>query len=139
MLSGWKHVEQSIRIIFATPYHERILERWVGSFVPRLLGESVVPRVITRHYWAMGTAIEHWEPRYKIKQIFFMGDALSKQEGRFLDDADVIRVGQIFVRPLGVYFPRGHLGDFTPFERRAHGIAGKGSEMFDVGPSTPAT
>lgn len=139
MLTGWHHVEQSIEILFATPFHERILRRWAGSFVPHLLGEEIVPRIVTRHYWAMGTAIEHWEPRYKIKEILFMGSALNvlNPPVQFAPD-EMIRVGHIYVRPVGVYYPRGHLGDFTPYQRRSYGIAGRGGDTFDRGPAIGA-
>jgi hypothetical protein len=53
LLQGWDHVGQSLELIFATPFHQRVLRRWVGSFVPHILGESLMARVVTRFYWAL--------------------------------------------------------------------------------------
>ena len=72
MLIGWPHVRQSMATIFATRFHERVLRRWVGSFVPHLLGESAVPRIITRFYWAIASAIDLWEPCYAIQRVRIM-------------------------------------------------------------------
>src|SRR6266576_1165634 len=93
MLQGWAHVEQSMELIFATPFHERIMRRWVGSFVPALLGESTVPRIITRFFWAIATSIDLWEPNYRVKQVYYMGDALADWAPRsLLNAADLIRL-----------------------------------------------
>src|SRR5262252_10499015 len=107
MITGWRHVEQSIEVIFATPFHQRVLRRWVGSFVPHMLGESVVARVITRFFWAIVTSIDLWEPRYRIKRVFMMGNALSQWAPQTLNAADFIRLGQAIFRQEGVYYPRG--------------------------------
>jgi uncharacterized protein len=135
-IGGWRHVEQSLEVIFATPFHERVLRRWVGSFVPQLLGESTVPRIITRFYWAIATSIDLWEPRYRIKQVFYMGSALSNWSPTTssLEAADLIRLGQAIFRQEGVYYPRGHLGDFTPYELRAYGLISRGGQFWDVVP-----
>ena len=66
LMQGWEHVEQSMQTIFATPFHDRILRRWVGSFVPHILGELLVPRIITRFHWAMAVSLDLWEPNYRI-------------------------------------------------------------------------
>jgi phage baseplate assembly protein W len=138
IISGWDHVEQSIEVIFATPFHQRVLRRWVGSFVPHILGESAVPRIITRFFWAIATAIDLWEPRYRVKQVFFMGDALNQETASLLGAhsslaaADLLRLGQAIFRQEGVYFPRGHVGDFTPYHQRQFGITGRGGNLWDV-------
>src|SRR3974377_1974226 len=51
LFQGWERGEQALEVIFPTPYHQRVLRRWVGSFVPHILGESIVERIITRFYW----------------------------------------------------------------------------------------
>ena len=99
LMQGWAHVEQSIEVIFATPFHERVLRRWVGSFVPHLLGRETVPRIITRFFWAIASAIDIWEPNYRIKQVLYMGDALNKEWAPALTQAsaaDLIRLGRPF-------------------------------------------
>ena len=137
MLTGFRHVEQSLSVIFATPYHERVLRRWVGSFVPMLLGETYVARVVTRFYWAIATSIDLFEPRYRIKTVYYMGSALSEWSPKGLNSVSLIREGEAIFRNEGVYYPRGHLGDFTPYERRYFGLAGRGGQIWDMTPVTP--
>lgn len=114
MLVGWKHVFQSIQVIFATRFHERVLRRWCGSFVPHLLGESAVERAIARFYWAIATAIDLWEPNYRIQQI----RVGTRADGTQLTSVEELRTGHIATQTEGVYRPRAHLGDPTPEQRR---------------------
>jgi phage baseplate assembly protein W len=132
LLQGWEHVEQSMEVIYATPFHQRVLRRWVGSFVPSILGDNIVQRVIMRFFWALASALDMWEPDYRIKQVYFMGNSLEGYSPQTMDVTGLIRLGHVFFRQEGVYYPRGHLGDFTPFERRQAGLIGRGGNMFDV-------
>jgi Bacteriophage baseplate protein W len=137
LLHGWAHVEQSIELIFATPYHERVLRRWVGSFVPMLLGENYVERIVMRFYWAIVTGVDLWEPNYRIRRVYYMGDALAgwsppSQQLTQLSTAAMIRVGQAIFRNEGMYRPRGHLADFTPYEQKLSAIIGRGDTLWDV-------
>jgi uncharacterized protein len=132
MLTGWKHVNQSMEVMFDTPYHVRVLRRWVGSFVPHILGENTVPRVVTRFFWAIATDIHLWEPRYRVKRVHFMANALAEWAPReFMQPAELIRLGQLIFRNEGVYYPRGHLADFTPFARQQFGLTGRGGQFWD--------
>jgi hypothetical protein len=137
LMQGWDHVEQSMELIFATPYHERVLRRWVGSFVPMLLGENFVDRIVMRFYWAIVTGIDLWEPNYRIRQVYFMGDALQGWSPLpSTSTAAMVRLGHGIFRNEGVYRPRGHLGDFAPYEAKNSALTGKGDGMWDV-TSTP--
>jgi phage baseplate assembly protein W len=120
VLVGWPHVQQSISLIFATRFHERILRRWVGSFVPHILGESAVARIITRFFWAIASAVDLWEPNYSIKRIVVAPETTAEQ----------VRLGNMTFRNEGVYRPRGHLGDFTPEGRRSSGFVGRGNDIW---------
>jgi phage baseplate assembly protein W len=129
MLSGWDHVEQSMHVIFATGFHERILRRWVGSFVPHILGETFVARIVTRFHWAMAVAIDLWEPNYRIMQVYFMGDALEESwRPQSFDVVGEFRLGHAFFRTEGSYRPRAHLGDITPYRMRAAGLISRGGD-----------
>lgn len=130
ILQGWAHVEQSMQVIFMTPFHERILRRWVGSMVPHILGELMTPRIITRFHWAMGVSIDLWEPNYRIQTVYFMGDALHSWSPQTFDVAGEFRLGHAFFRTEGSYRPRAHLGDTTPYHRRAAGLIGYGGQPF---------
>jgi hypothetical protein len=134
---GWDHVQQSMEVIFATPFHERVLRRWVGSFVPVLLGETYVARIVTRFYWAIASSIDLWEPNYRIKQIYYMGDALQQWSPlTTASAADMIRLGQAIFRNEGIYRPRAHLGDFTQYMQKQSGLIGRGDQLWDVQPFT---
>jgi phage baseplate assembly protein W len=114
LISGWQHVMQSLQIIFMTRFGERVLRRWFGSFVPRILGEPMVPSTILKFWTAICVAVDLWEPRYRITKITAEGSA------------DEMRQGSIGFIVEGVYMPRGHLGDKT---------AARGQYTFRVGQS----
>lgn len=122
MLVGWPHVRQSISVIFATRFHERVLRRWVGSFVPHILGESAVPRIVTRFFWAIASAVDLWEPNYSIKQVVVSPETTAEQ----------VRLGAMTFSNVGIYRPRGHLGDFSPETRRTAGWIGRGHNIWDA-------
>lgn len=128
LMQGWDHVEQSMKVIFATPFHERILRRWVGSYVPHILGETFVPRIVTRFHWSMAVSLDLWEPNYRITTVFFMGDALESWSPESFDVAGEFRLGHAWFRTEGQYRPRGHLGDSTPYYRRASALLSRGGE-----------
>lgn len=129
ILIGWEHVQQSMLVILMTRYHERVLRRWVGSFVPHILGESAIPRIITRFFWAICSAIELWEPNYRISRIRIE----SRPDLTSLTSAEELRQGMMTNRLEGVYRPRGHLGDSTPENRRSAGLIGRGSGVWEGG------
>lgn len=132
LMQGWDHVEQSMQVIFATGFHERILRRWCGSYVPHILGEIAVPRIITRFHWAMAEGIELWEPNYRIQTVFFMDAAIEKwQPTQNFDVAGEFRIGHVFFRTEGNYRPRAHLGDSTPYRRKANSLITHGGEVWD--------
>lgn len=136
MIVGYIHVRQSMEAIYETPFHERILRRWVGSFVPHILGESTVARVITRFYWAMASALDLWEPNYRIKKIlvatYALADAFSPPPN--MSAAEMLRGGHMVFRHIGIYRPRAHLGDPTPMEQRQVGLVGRGMRFWDTVP-----
>ena len=130
IMVGWDHVVQSAGMIFATRYHERVLRRWVGSFVPHILGESGTPSVIQRFFWAIATALDLWEPRYKIERVRVNRrnpEAIEpgNVNSDLLTSAEELRQGTLTTRPEGIYMPRGHLGNFAPETRRAMGLIGR--------------
>lgn len=127
MLVGWSHVVQSMQVIFATRYHERVLRRYVGSFVPHLLGDNATMRVVARFYWAIITAIDLWEPNYRIQQV----NVQTRKSGSSLTSAEELRKGDLTTEMAGVYRPRAHLGDVTPETRRSIGLIGRGYGVWD--------
>lgn len=122
IMVGWPHVEQSISVIFMTRFHERVLRRWVGSFVPHILGELFNEQVITRFFWAIASAIELWEPCYRITRI----RVETRKDGSLLTSAEEARRGELTHQTEGIYRPRGHLGDETTVERKHVGWIRRG-------------
>jgi hypothetical protein len=130
MLVGWPHVVQSIQVILATRYHERVLRRWCGSFVPHILGESATPKVITRFFWAIASSIELWEPNYRITRVRVQNKG--DRDDTSLTSVEELRRGEMTNRIEGVYRPRGHLGDPTPESRRSAGLIQRSSGYFEA-------
>ena len=109
VLTGWEHVLQSLSDIFTTGFGERIIREWYGSFVPNLLGQLITPDEVTPFFVAITSAIEQWEPRFRVVQIVPL---------------KVTRDGQFHFIIEGEYRPRATYGDFTvEGARRIHGAA----------------
>lgn len=98
LVTGWEHVKQSIAVLLTTPLKSRAMRRPYGSELPRLVDQPMSPVTVVRFYAAVAGAINTWEPRFRIKRMR-LTDATSD--------------GQITMKVEGVYFPRGHLGDYS--------------------------
>jgi phage baseplate assembly protein W len=98
ILTGWEHVVQSLQDIFDTRFGSRIMREWYGSFVPNLLGRLVTPEEVVPYFAAITSAIEQWEPRFRVTQIQVV---------------KVTRDGQLHVFLDGEYRPRAVYGDFS--------------------------
>jgi phage baseplate assembly protein W len=91
-------VVQSLRDIFDTRFGSRIMREWYGSFVPNLLGRLITPEEVVPYFAAITSAIEQWEPRFRVTRI---------------EAVKVTRDGQLHVFLEGEYRPRAVYGDFT--------------------------
>lgn len=98
VLTGWDHVLQSLSDIFTTGFGERIIREWYGSFVPSLLGRLITPQEVTPFFVAITSAIEQWEPRYRVSEIKVL---------------KATREGALHFYIDGEYRPRAVYGDFT--------------------------
>jgi len=121
LLDGWPHVVQSLMVIFTTGFGTRVMRRWFGSSVPQLLGESIVPSTVVRFYGAVATAIELWEPRFRVTKVTPLAAA-----------PEATRGGLLGLRIDGEYRPRGHLGDFTPDGMRTVHVDWRGGRFLVV-------
>jgi len=99
LLAGWPHVLQSVRIIFTTPFFERLMRPYVGSHVVRLLGENIGERTVLRIRWAIALAIDLFEPRLTPYRI---------------DITDFDRTGASSWIMQAIYRPNALSGDMTP-------------------------
>jgi phage baseplate assembly protein W len=108
-IEGWAHVLQSLEEIFTTSFGERAMREWFGSMVPAFLGENMNTTTIVAFFSAVASAIDQWEPRYKITQIAPLSVG---RDGRF--EAEI----------QGHYRPRALLGDLTQEGARRVSILG---------------
>lgn len=97
-ITGWPHVEQSLRDIFWTRFGERIMREWYGSFVPGLLGQNITSKDVTPFFAAIASAIEQWEPRFRVTELV---------------PTKVTRTGELHIYIAGEFRPRAMFGDFT--------------------------
>lgn len=97
-LGGWDHVVQSINDILTTQVGERVMRRDYGSRIPELIDKPMNQETILDLYVATYEAIDRWEPRFQIEHVTLV-------EG----NPD----GRATLECIGIWFPRGHLGDFS--------------------------
>lgn len=114
VISGWPHVEQCIGDFLTTFFGERVMREWYGSIVPPLMGENLTVDTIVRFFAAVTSAIDQWEPRFKIAKI---------------TPISVNRSGEFHVRIEGDYRPLALIGNFTsgsPKHLTISGAVGRG-------------
>jgi phage baseplate assembly protein W len=103
--------------IFATGFGDRIMREWFGSAVPRVLGENLNTQTMLPFFAAITSAIEQWEPRFRVVQII---------------PESVGRDGRLQITIKGAYRPRALLGDFASEGARRVVITG-GAGTLEVG------
>lgn len=114
VICGWPHVEQCIGDFLTTFFGERIVREWYGSIVPPIMGDNLTVNTIVRFFSAVTSAIEQWEPRFKVAKI---------------TPLSVDRNGEFQVRIEGDYRPLALIGNFTsgsPKHITIIGAAGRG-------------
>lgn len=97
-LDGWAHVAQSIADIFTTRKASRTMRRAYGSDLMALVDAPMNPATLIDFYAGAANAIAEFEPRFKVTQMSVAGADLT---------------GAIAFDCEGIYYPRGHLGDFS--------------------------
>lgn len=97
-LSGWPHVVQSIAVILSTRLATRMMRRDFGSRSRDLQDAPGNRRTLIEFYAAVADALATWEPGFRLQTV------------------ELARAGAdgVYVLVLtGLYFPRGHLGDWS--------------------------
>jgi uncharacterized protein len=115
-VSGWAHVLLCLECIFTTSFGSRVLRRWFGSRVPRMLGQNLDPSTLLAFFVALYDALA-FEPRFVLTNV------------QVLSAADELRQGRLRLYLDGVYRPRAHLGDFTPEGPRRVLISSDGTRL----------
>lgn len=100
-ISGWSHVQQSIAVLLSTHIGTRVLLRDFGSKIPDLVDAKMTRRTALAVYSAAAEALEAWEPRFRL-----VSAAITEASSG----------GRIALALTGIYFPRGHLGDWSVAE-----------------------
>lgn len=113
-ITDFDHVAQSIEVILSTTIGSRIMREWFGFPGIRLLGELENEVTIVRFFGtiAMTLSITQLnglpaEPRFRLLKIV---------------PTEVTREGTLGVRLDGIYYPRGHLGDFSQTDARLSSV-----------------
>ncbi|WP_311276169.1 GPW/gp25 family protein [Methylobacterium sp. WCS2018Hpa-22] len=102
LISGFAEVLQSIDTIVNTKVGSRVMRREFGSELPRLVDRGVSDLTLIEFYAAIAGALKA-EPRFRVVQMLLS------------EDSDLANGNPIF-DVKGVYFPRGHLGDYSEAE-----------------------
>jgi phage baseplate assembly protein W len=106
VLTGWDHCVQSISKCLTTRFNTRIIRRHLGSIVPELQDDNADPSTIFRVYMAIAEALN---------------DPDSGEAGFSLQTIELLewgRSGRFVFLLEGIFYPRGHLGDYSIFETR---------------------
>lgn len=105
-LDGWPHFLQSLEALFTTSRGARVMRRYVGTNLPRLVDAPISPVTTINVYAAVADALR-LEPRFKPVRM----------------NVDGVSDGQLKIGIQGIYFPRGHLGDFSVQEPRTANVS----------------
>lgn len=109
-LGGWEHTSQSLGVLVTTELGERVMRHRLGNRGTGLLDKPGNALTIIDHFVAIQDAIEprlvngfqYGEPRFDLARIRPRGS----ESGLFTFEL------------IGLYYPRGHLGDFSVYETR---------------------
>ncbi|MDR6954125.1 phage baseplate assembly protein W [Ancylobacter sp. 3268] len=105
ILSGWSHCVQSIGKILTTEIGERVQRRKFGSNVPGLIDKPQNEETIISFYVAVAEALQ---PRLvEGRQYGEPGFVLMRTS------IDASTPGHVILLISGVFFERGHLGDYS--------------------------
>lgn len=119
VITGWPEVAQSLRTILSTPKGSRVMRRDFGCDHHRLLDRPGNAITIVEAFAAIVEAIEprtvngqqYGEPRFDLVRI-----AVTRAEA-----------GRAEFELAGLYYPRGHLGDFSAVEVTSGRVVVEGS------------
>lgn len=101
LLTGFAHCLQSLLVIFTTRINTRLMRLSFGSDIPALVDRPQARETFARLYNAMTQAVLDWEPGFRI---------------RYFNVVDASPEGAATIELTGVYYPRGHLGDYSVAE-----------------------
>jgi len=103
ILTDWDHCVQSIWDILTTEVGSRVMLLDYGASPADLLDRPGNQQVIALWYSSIVTAIYRWEPGFRIARFILES---AGPDGHYTFDI------------IGLFYPRGHLGDYSLVEDR---------------------
>jgi phage baseplate assembly protein W len=103
VLTGWAHCAQCLGNILSTLIGQTGMLRQYGSPALDLQDRNGTPLNIMRIYVGVAAAIRSWEPGFRLRTV------------------QIVRAGPDGVFALllsGIFYPNGHLGDYSISEER---------------------
>lgn len=88
---------QSLGVLLTTSRGQRVMRRHIGTSIPRMIDAPMTPITMIDFYAGVAEALD-LEPRFQATR---------------LGVESVAADGHLRLSIQGVYFPRGHLGDFS--------------------------
>jgi uncharacterized protein len=97
MLTGWDECAQSISVICSTAILSLVLNRPFGSNCPNLVDRPGNKQSIGQYFTAIGRALRKWEPGFRLTKVTLVS----------------LTPGVAAFDIAGVFYPNGHLGDYS--------------------------
>lgn len=116
-LAGWPYVVQCAGKILTTAHFSRVMRPHVGSLVPALLGRLANDRNIQRFRLGVCLALLLWVPNFRPTRVAPLSLDATGAAGWAVD---------------GIYYPRGHRGDWTDGEARSLALDGGAGTVTDI-------
>lgn len=110
VIDNYASAVQSVSIVFSTRLGEMIMLRELGAGLVELLGRLLTARLFSAYLTLMMTAIDLWEPRFRVRRIDVGGST------------DDIRMGTAGFSIEVDWRPNAHLGDSTVEGVRTFGL-----------------
>lgn len=101
VIDNLSSAHQGVEVALSTRLASRVMRREFGGGVVELLGRAMTPALFAAWKQLVATAIDLWEPRFRVRRVLVTGSVEEIRSGRagLMIEAD--------------YRPKGHLGDFT--------------------------
>lgn len=97
-LTDWEHTQQSISRILTTFVGSLVMRRDFGSELPEMVDRRLTQRNVLGAFAECALAIKRWEKRFEVRSVSLVNATVG---------------GRVEFLLRGVYYPRGHLNDFS--------------------------
>ena len=101
VISNLASAFQGVEVTLTTRLSSRVMRREFGGGVAELLGRAVTAKLFVAWQQLVATAIDLWEPRFKVRRVTVSGSA------------DQLRLGTAGLKIEADFRPRGQFGDDT--------------------------